>query len=82
MNTMKKAVSYILAAPVLLFTIIAILGIWDIIDLKNVMMNTIFSMIVIFAASAVILFFIQFLCKNPIKMVLNYLIYILTIVLK
>ena len=57
MNTMKKAVSYILAAPVLLFTIIAILGIWDIIDLKNVMMNTIFSMIVIFAASAVILFF-------------------------
>ena len=34
----------------------AILGIWDIIDLQNVMMNTIFSLIVIFAASAVILF--------------------------
>ena len=56
MNTMKKIVSYILIALVLLFTIVAILGIWDIIDLKNVMMNTIFSLIVIFAASAVILF--------------------------
>lgn len=53
---MKKIVSYILVALVLIFTIVAILGIWDIIDLKNVMMNTIFSLIVIFAASAVILF--------------------------
>ncbi len=56
MDTMKKIVSYILIVCVLLFTIVAILGIWDIIDLKNVMMNTIFSLIVIFAASAVILF--------------------------
>ena len=53
---MKKVVSYILITCVLLFTVVAILGIWDIIDLKNVMMNTIFSLIVIFAASAVILF--------------------------
>ena len=56
MDIMKKIVSYILIACVLLFTIVAILGIWDIINLKNVMMNTIFSLIVIFAASAVILF--------------------------
>jgi len=56
MDTMKKIVSYILVALVLIFTIVAILGIWNIIDLKNVMMNTIFSLIVIFAASAVILF--------------------------
>jgi len=53
---MKKIVSYVLIVCVLLFTLVAILGIWDIIDLKNVMMNTIFSLIVIFAASAVILF--------------------------
>ena len=56
MDIMKRIVSYILIACVLLFTIVAILGIWDIINLKNVMMNTIFSLIVIFAASAVILF--------------------------
>lgn len=53
---MKKVVSYSLIICVLLFTAVAILGIWDIIDLQNVMMNTIFSLIVIFAASAVILF--------------------------
>lgn len=53
---MKKVVSYFLIALVMVFTLVAILGIWGIIDLKNVMMNTIFSLIVIFAASAVILF--------------------------
>lgn len=53
---MKKVVSYILIALVLLLTIVAILGIWGVIDLKNVMMNSIFSLIVIFAASAIILF--------------------------
>jgi len=53
---MKKIISYVLIIMVLLFTIVALLGIWGIVDLKNIMMNTIFSMIVIFAASAVILF--------------------------
>jgi len=64
MDTMKKVVSYILVALVLLFTIVAILGIWGIIDLKNVMMNTIFSLIVIFAASAVILFIYTVFMKD------------------
>jgi len=61
---MKKIVSYILIACVLLFTIVAILGIWDIIDLKNVMMNTVFSLIIIFAASAVILFIYTVFMKD------------------
>lgn len=56
MDITKKIVSYILIALVLVFTIVAILGIWGIVDLKNVMMNAILSLIVIFAASAVILF--------------------------
>jgi heme A synthase len=64
MDTMKKVVSYILIALVLVFTVIAILGIWDIIDLKNIMMNTIFSLIVIFAASAVILFIYTVFMKD------------------
>ena len=53
---MKKIISYVLITMVLLFTIVALLGIWGIIDLRNIMMNTVFSLIVIFAASAVILF--------------------------
>ena len=64
MNTMRKVVSYSLIALVLLFTFVAILGIWDIIDLKNVMMNSIFSLIVIFGASAVILFIYTVFMKN------------------
>ena len=61
---MKKIASYVLVALVLIFTVVAILGIWDIIDLKNVMMNTIFSLIVIFAASAVILFIYTVFMKD------------------
>jgi len=64
MNTMKKIVSYILIACVLMFTVIAILGIWDIIDLQNIMMNAIFSLIVIFAASAIILFIYTVFMKD------------------
>lgn len=64
METMKKIASYVLVALVLIFTVVAILGIWDIIDLKNVMMNTIFSLIVIFAASAVILFIYTVFMKD------------------
>jgi hypothetical protein len=64
MDTMKKIASYVLVALVLIFTVVAILGIWDIIDLKNVMMNTIFSLIVIFAASAVILFIYTVFMKD------------------
>jgi hypothetical protein len=47
-----------------MFTIIAILGIWDVIDLQNIMMNTIFSLIVIFAASAIILFIYTVFMKD------------------
>jgi len=67
MDTMKKVVSYILIGCVLLFTVVAILGIWDIIDLQNIMMNTIFSLIVIFAASAIILFIYTVFMKDSDK---------------
>lgn len=64
---MKKTVSYILIACVLLFTVIAILGIWDIIELENIMTNTLFSLIVIFAASAIILFIYSVFMKDADK---------------
>lgn len=64
---MKKIVSYILITLVLIFTVVAILGIWDIIDLRNVMMNAILSLIIIFAASAVILFIYTVFMRDPDK---------------
>ena len=65
MDPLKRIVSYILIVMVLIFTVVAILGIWGVIDLKNVMMNAIFSLIVIFAASAVILFIYTVFMKDP-----------------
>lgn len=64
MNPIKKVVSYTLIALVLMFTIIALLGIWDIIDLEQVVMRLIWTLIVIFAASAVVLFIFTVMLKD------------------
>ena len=69
MNNIKKAVSYILIGLVLVFTLIAILGIWGLIniDLQKVMLNTLYSLLVVFAASAVILFIFTVMIKDDEK---------------
>jgi hypothetical protein len=60
----KKVVSYILIVLVILFTVVALLGIWDIIDLEHVMTRIMYSLIVIFAASAVVLFIFNVIVKD------------------
>ena len=67
MLTVKKIVSYLLIFLVLVFTIIAILGIWEVIDLDYVLRKIMSSLIVIFAASAVVLFIFAVLIKDPEK---------------
>jgi len=69
MGTIKKSVSYILIGLILIFTLISILGIWGLIDidLQKVMLNTLYSLLVIFAASAVILFIFTVLIKDDDK---------------
>ena len=69
MNTVKRIVSYILIGLVLIFTVIAILGIWDLIDLEHIMVNTLYSLLVVFAASAVILFIFTVLIKDDEKQI-------------
>lgn len=65
MNLAKRIVSYVLISLVLIFTVVSILGIWDIIkNLENVVLNIIYSLIVIFAASAVILFIFSVFLKD------------------
>ena len=64
MSNIKKAVSYVLIGLVLVFTIIALLGIWGIIDLEQVMVKVLYSLLIIFAASAVILFIFSVLIKD------------------
>ena len=63
-KSVKKVVSYILIALVLLFTVIAVLGIWEFIDLSNVIQKIMSSLLIIFAASAVVLFIFAVLIKE------------------
>ena len=67
MLTVKKIISYLLIFLVLVFTVIAILGIWEVIDLDNVLRKIMSSLIVIFAAAAVVLFIFAVLVKEPEK---------------
>jgi hypothetical protein len=65
MNTsVKKIISYFMITLVLIFTIIALLGIWDIISLDEIIRKMFVSLMVIFAAAAVILFIFSVLIKD------------------
>ncbi len=50
----KKIFAYSLSTLVLLFSIIAILGIWDLVDIEFLMARMFKSLMVIFAAAAVV----------------------------
>jgi hypothetical protein len=62
--TAKKIVSYVLAALVIVITATAILAIWDIISLENVIRKVLSSLLVIFASSVVTLFIFSVLIKD------------------
>ncbi len=62
--TPKKIIIWFLILLVLIFTVIALLGIWDIIDLDQVVRKLLLSLVVIFASSAVILFIYSVMGKE------------------
>jgi len=64
MNPVKKVIAYFLSGLVLIFAIIAILGIWDVIDLENLLSKMFKSMMVILVASAVIVFIFAILIRD------------------
>jgi hypothetical protein len=63
-NALKKTVAYILIGLVLTFTVISILGIWEVINLDYILKKIVLSLLVVFAASAVILFIFTILIRN------------------
>jgi hypothetical protein len=67
-NSVKKVISYFLIVLVLLFTIVALLGIWDIISLEDIIKKMFVSLMVVFAAAAVILFIFSVLIKEDDKL--------------
>lgn len=53
-KSVKKVVAYILTGLVLVFSIVAILAIWDIIDYRELLRRMFQSLMVIMASAAVI----------------------------
>lgn len=64
MNSVKKVIAYFLTGLVLLFCIIAILGIWNIIDMEDLLVRLFQSMMVVLAAAAVIVFIFAILLRD------------------
>lgn len=67
MNSVKRVIAYILSSLVLVFCILAILGIWDIIDMEDLLAKMFQSMMVILAAAAVIVFIFAILMRESRK---------------
>ena len=63
-NALKKTVAYILIGLVLTFTVLAILGIWEVINLDYILKKIVLSLLVVFVASAVILFVFSILIRD------------------
>jgi len=63
-KSVKKIVSYILIGLVLFFTVVAILGVWGFIEFEDVIRKIMSSLLIIFAASAVVLFIFTVLVKD------------------
>ena len=60
----RKGVSILLAILTLFFATLAVLGIWEIIDVKNIAWKSLYSIFVIFIASAIILFIFSVIYKG------------------
>lgn len=60
----RKGISILLAALTLFFTVLAILGIWDVINVKNIASKSLYSILVIFVSAAILLFIFSVLYKS------------------
>ena len=60
----RKGISILLAILTLFFTVLAILGIWDIIDVKHIASKSLYSILVIFVSAAILLFIFSVLYKS------------------
>lgn len=68
--TLKTFVGYLLVSLILIFTIIGLLGVWDVINLHDVIGKFMMTLLIIFIASAVALFIFSVVLKDdnkPIK---------------
>lgn len=62
--TAKRVTSYVLSLFIVAVTAIALLAIWDIISLEDVMRKVLTSLLVVFASSVVTLFIFNVVVKD------------------
>lgn len=67
MYNVRKITGYILVGLIVIFTFVAILGIWDIISLEEILTKVLSSLLVVFVATAVVLFVTTVLIKEEQK---------------
>lgn len=67
MNNVRKITGLVLVGLILIFTIVAVLGIWEVVDLQEVMVKVLSSLLVVFVASAVVLFITTILIREESK---------------
>lgn len=63
----KKTITYFLIILVILFMVVTLLGVWDLIDLDNILRKLLISLLVIFVSSAVVMFIFSVLMKDDDK---------------
>lgn len=63
-QSVKKIIGYLLVLIVLLFTIIGILGVWGVINVEDIGQKVIVSLLIVFAASAVLLFIFSIVLRD------------------
>ncbi len=66
-NIVKKSASYILVTVVIISTLIAILSVWNLIDLENVIWKIMQTLFVVFISAILILFIYNILLREPFK---------------
>lgn len=64
MNLAKKIIAIFMSVLVLFFTILAILAIWDIVQVEHILSKAFKTLFVIFGGSMVILFVFSVLYKS------------------
>jgi uncharacterized membrane protein YidH (DUF202 family) len=64
MNNLKKITAYLLVFIIIVMTILALLGIWDVINLENILKRSLTSLFVIFVSSVIVLFIFSVLIRD------------------
>ncbi len=66
-TSIKKFAAYSLTALVLFLTIIALLGIWDVISFEDVMRKVLYSLFTVFLSSVILLFIFGVIIRDDNK---------------